>query len=271
MQYGVEIQIHVQETVYQKLYGLRAWGKTPLEHLNDLDLLGPDVTCAHCVWVTNRDIEILAATGTKVCHLPSSNLRLESGIAPVNPMRAKGIVITIGTDEGGINDDTDMFQEMRLALKIHRVPGMENKPLTGHQVFQMATTNAARNSGFGDSIGSLEAGKRADIVLMKLHNIEEPYLHPDVSIIDAVVQRGRVVDVAAVMIDGEIVFRNDRLIRIDEGMLFQEIGRSLRQPLLPHELERKALSGEIEPYVKRFHAGSIAKRTPPHYYYNEQS
>jgi len=271
LQYRVEIQIHVQETIYQKLYGLRTWGKTPLQHLNDLGFLDPEVTCAHCVWVTDKDIEILATTGTNVCHLPSSNLRLESGIAPVNQLLEKDIRITLGSDEGGINDDTDMLQEMRLALKIHRVPGMEHKPLTGHQVFQMATANAANNSGFGDSIGSLEAGKRADIVLMKLCNIEKPYLHSDVSIVEAIIQRGRAIDVDTVMIDGEVVFKDGRPVRIDEEMLFRNIEKSLTQPLLPHEIKRKTLSREIGPYVKRFHAGSIVKHTPPHYYYNARS
>lgn len=267
--YDVGIQIHLQETVYQKLYGLHAWGKTPLQHLHDIGFLGPEVTCAHCVWVTDEDIEVMMATGTSACHLPSSNLRLQSGIAPLNRLLEKGIRVALGTDEGGINDDADMMQEMRLALKIHRVPG--DTPPTAKQVFQMATVNGAYNSGFGDCIGTLEPGKRADIVLMNLRNIEEPYLHPDVSIVDAVVQRGRGIDVDTVMIDGTVVLRDGQLTRVDREHLLKELKNNISQPPLPYERERDELRRDIEHYVQRFHAGTIGKLSRPHYYYNARS
>ncbi len=271
IKHNVGIHIHLQETVYQKLYGLRTWGKTPLQHLNDLDFLGPDVTCAHSVWLTDEDIEVMANTGTNVCHLASSNLRLQSGIAPVNRMLAKGVRVAMGTDEANINDDRDMLQEMRLVLKLHRVPGIENTPPTAYQVFQMATVNGAYNSGFGESIGTLEPGKRADIVLLNLQSIEKPYLHPDVSIVDAVVQRGRGIDVDTVMIDGEVVFRDGRFTHVDTDGLYKELKKLLTQPPLPHELERMELKRQIESYVKRFHAGTIGRLSPPHYQYNAQS
>ena len=137
--YSTGIHIHLQETVYQKLYGETAWGKTPLQHLNDLEFLGPEVTCGHSVWATEEDIALLAATGTCVCHNPSSNLRLQSGIAPVGRLLEAGVKIALGSDEAGLNDDKDLLQEMRLALKLHRVPGIENVPPTAAQVFRMAT------------------------------------------------------------------------------------------------------------------------------------
>ncbi len=262
------IQIHLQETVYQKLYGLYAWGKTPLQHLSDLGFLGPGVTCAHSVWVTDSDIEVMAATGTNVCHLASSNLRLQSGIAPVNRFLRKGIRVAMGTDEAGLNDDKDMLQEMRLVLKLHREPGMENLSPTGYQVLQMATTNGAHISGFGDRIGTLERGKRADMVLMNLHNIEKPYLDPDVSIVEAVVHRGRSIDVETVMVDGEIILRDRQLTGIDEELIFRELKESLTRPRLPHEMERNELSHQIEPYLRRFYAETIDELPSPHYYYN---
>jgi len=271
MRHNTGIHIHLQETVYQKLYGLHAWGKTPLQHLYDLGFLGSEVTCAHCVWVTDEDIEVIAATGTNVCHLASSNLRLQSGIAPVNRLLEKGVRVALGSDEAGINDDKDMLQEMRLALKLHREPGMENVPPTGHQVFQMATVNGAYDTRFGDCVGTLEPGKRADIVLMNLRNIEEPYLDPDVSIIDANVQRGRNIDVDTVMINGEIVLRDHRLTRVDSESLFKELRKSLTQPLLSHEVERRGLSRQLEPYLRRFYAGTMDRLSLPHYYYNARS
>ena len=105
--YETGIHIHLQETIYQKLYGLRTWNKTPLQHLKDLDFLGPDVVCGHGVWVTDEDIETMASHKVSLCHNASSNLRLKSGIAPVNYFLDKGLRIALGSDEAGLNDDKD--------------------------------------------------------------------------------------------------------------------------------------------------------------------
>ena len=211
--YSTGIHIHLKETVYQKLYGYQAWNKTPLQHLHDLGFLGPEVTCGHSVWATDEDLQIMAATGTNICHNASSNLRLQSGIAPMERILATGIKVAIGSDEAGLNDDKDLFQEMRLVLKIHRVAGIELEPPTACQVLQMATVNGAYASWFGDRIGTLEPGKRADLALLDLRNIEEPFLDPEVSVVDALVHRGRGIDVDTVMVDGEVVLRDGQLTR----------------------------------------------------------
>ena len=155
------IHIHLQETVYQKLYGRTAYGKTPLQHLHDLGFLGPEVTCGHSVWATEEDLRLMAETGTNICHNASSNLRLQSGIAPLGRILAAGIKVAIGSDEAGLNDDKDLFQEMRLVLKLHRVPGIDVpsgdlEPPTSCQVLEMATVHGAYASWFGDRIGTLE-------------------------------------------------------------------------------------------------------------------
>lgn len=269
--YNTAIHIHLVETWYQKAYGLRTWGRTPLQHLHELGFLGPEVTCGHSVWLTDEDIEVLAATETKVCHNASSNLRLQSGIAPINRLLERGVVIALGTDEAGLNDDKDMLQEMRLVLKLHRVPGVDNVCPTAHQVFQMATVNGAHAASFGDRIGTLEPGKRADIVIMSLRNIEEPYLDPDVPIVEAIVHRGRGVDVDTVIIDGELVMHDRQLTRIDKESVFKELGRSLSRPLQAEEIERRNLSKQLEPYVRQFLAGATKPSSSPHYHYNERS
>ena len=256
--YNAGIHIHLQETIYQKLYGLQAWENTPLRHLYDLGFLGPEVTCGHGVWVTDEDIELMAATGTNVCHNASSNLRLQSGIAPVGRLLEPGIKVAIGSDEAGLNDDKDLFQEMRLVLKLHRIPGVDNTPLTSFQVFQMATENGAYGSRFGDRIGTLEPGKRADIVLMNLQNIEEPYLDPDVSILDAVVHRGRSIDVDTVMVDGEVVMRDRRLTRVDKEGLYKEIKDWLTRPIGPDELAQREFTSRLSHTC----GGSTKERCP---------
>jgi len=269
--YGTGIHIHLQETVYQKLYGLRAWNKTPLQHLHELGFLGPEVTCGHSVWATDDDIELMASTQTNVCHNASSNLRLQSGIAPLGRILASGIKVALGSDEAGINDDKDMFQEMRLVLKLHRLPGIEQIPPTAYQVFQMGTVNGAYASWFGDRIGTLEPGKRADMILLDLRNIEEPYLDPDVSVLDAVVHRGRSMDVDTVVVDREVIMRDRQLTRIDKEGLFKELKQSLDRPLSPVELQRRELSQLAEPHLRRFYAGTIPQNTIPHTNYNARS
>jgi cytosine/adenosine deaminase-related metal-dependent hydrolase len=269
--YQTGIHIHLQETVYQKLYGYRTWQQTPLRHLHDLGFLGPEVTCGHSVWATEDDIALMAATGTNVCHNASSNLRLQSGIAPLGQLLEAGIRVAIGSDEAGLNDDKDLFQEMRLVLKIHRVPGVDHIPPTAYQVLQMATVNGAYASGFGDRIGTLEPGKRADMILVNLQNIEEPFLDPTVSTVDAVVHRGRAIDVDTVIVDGEVVLREGQLTRVNKEDLFKELRAALDRPLTPTEIDRRDLRDQAEPYLRRFFQGTVPQDTQPHTHYNARS
>ena len=269
--YSTGIHIHLQETVYQKLYGFRTWKKTPLQHLHELGFLGPEVTCGHSVWATDEDLDLMASTGTNICHNASSNLRLQSGIAPLGRILAAGIKVAIGSDEAGINDDKDLFQEMRLVLKLHRVPGMDLDPPTAYQVLQMATVNGAYASWFGDRIGTLEPGKRADMVLVNLRNIEEPFLDPEVSVVDALVHRGRSVDVDTVMVDGEVLLQDGQLTRINKEDLYKEIKDALDRPLSAQEIERRELAQLVEPYLRRFYEGTMPRDAVPHTAYNARS
>ena len=264
------IHIHLQETVYQKLYGFTAYGKTPLQHLYDLGFLGPEVVCGHSVWATEADLRLMAETGTNICHNASSNLRLQSGIAPMGRILAAGIKVAIGSDEAGLNDDKDLFQEMRLVLKIHRVPGIDLEPPTSYQVLEMATANGAYASWFGDRIGTLEPGKRADMVLVDMRNIEEPFLDPRVSVVDALVHRGRGIDVDTVLVDGEVVMRDQELTRVDKEVLFREIRDALDRPLTTQEAERRELARLVEPHLRRFYGGTTQQNMTPFTAYNSR-
>jgi 5-methylthioadenosine/S-adenosylhomocysteine deaminase len=141
---------------------------------------------------------------------------------------------------------------------------------TAHQVFHMATVNGAHGSWFGDRIGTLEPGKRADMTLINLRNIEEPYFDPDTSIVDAVVHRGRSIDVDTVLIDGELVMRDGRLSRIDKEALFKELKAQLSCPPEAYEIERKELSKQLEPYLRRFYEGTMPQNSSPHSSYNSR-
>ena len=268
--YSTGIHIHLQETLYQKLYGHTAYGKTPLQHLFDLGFLGPEVTCGHSVWATEEDLRLMAETGTNICHNASSNLRLQSGIAPLGRILAAGIKVAIGSDEAGLNDDKDLFQEMRLVLKLHRVPGIDLEPPTAFQVLEMATVNGAYASWFGDRIGTLEPGKRADMVLVDMRNIEEPFLDPRVPVIDALVHRGRGIDVDTVLVDGEVVLRDRQLTKIDKEALFKEIKASLDRPLTSQEEERRELARLVEPHLRQFYLGTMPQDAAPFTVYNSR-
>ena len=267
--YGTGMHVHLQESVYQKMYGLRTWNKTPLAHLNDLGFLGPELSCAHGVWLTEPDIDLLSESGTIICHNASSNLRLKSGVAPLNRLWDRGVTVAVGIDEAGINDDNDMLQEMRLVQKIHRLPGVDSPSPTSHQILHMATVNGAKATLFNSQVGTLEPGKRADAVLVDLAGITEPYLHPDTDMVDALVYRGRASDVNTVVVDGEVLMRDGRITKVDKKAVWAELKQHMSRPLAQHEIDRANLGRDLLPYVNRFYEEWGLPGGRPHYLYNE--
>jgi 5-methylthioadenosine/S-adenosylhomocysteine deaminase len=253
--YQVGMHMHLVETAYQKEYAHRRTGGTAFRHLVDRGLAGPGLTLGHGVWLTEEDIDLVAQTGTMICHNVSSNLRLRSGVAPLNHWAARGVKVAMGLDEAGINDDRDMLQEMRLVLRLHRVPGMEDVVPTCPQVLRMATEDGAATTPYAGQIGTLEPGKAADVVLLSWPQIAQPYLDPDTSVVDAVVHRAKASGVALVMVAGEVVLRDGRFTRIDKAAALAELAASLQAPLTPDEEARRRLSREVFPVVKRFYEG----------------
>lgn len=253
VKYGVGMHMHLLETPYQKEYAQRRTGKTAMRFLYDLGFLGPHLTLGHGVWLTEDDIDLAVETGTMVCHNASSNLRLRSGVAPLNHLAARGVRVALGLDEAGINDDRDMLQEMRLVLRLHRVPGMDDGVPTSPQVFQMATENGALTTGFADQIGTLEPGKAADVVVMNWRHIAYPFLHPDTAVIDAVLHRGKSSGVETVLVAGEPVLRDGAFTRVNKADVLDALAASLRVPLRPEEERRQYLSRQVFPHVKRFY------------------
>jgi 5-methylthioadenosine/S-adenosylhomocysteine deaminase len=264
--YGVGMHMHLVETPYQKEYAQRRTGTTAAGHLEDLGLLGPHLTIGHGVWLTEADVERVAATGTMICHNASSNLRLRSGVAPLNHWAARGLRVAMGLDEAGINDDRDMLQEMRLVLRLHRVPGMEDVIPTCPQVFQMATENGALTTGFGDSIGILEPGKAADLVLVNWQQIAYPYLDETVPVVDAVVHRAKTSGVETVLVAGEPVLRDGQFTRVNKAQMLQALADTIRVPLQDAERSRRELSPAVFPYVRHFYEGWLDESSRDPFY-----
>ena len=253
--YAVPMHMHLVETAYQKEYARRRTGGTAAQHLYALGLLGPLMTLGHGVWLTEPDIELIAETGTHICTNASSNLRLRSGIAPLNRFERSGVRVALGLDEAGINDDRDMLQEMRLVLRLHRTPGMDDNVPTSPQVLRMATEHGAHTTPFGAMIGTIEPGRAADLVLVDWRQIAFPYLDRDVPVVDAVVQRARTSGVQTVVVGGEVILRDGKFTRIDKEEALKELAARLNVPLRPAEERRRKLAGALFPHVRQFYDG----------------
>jgi len=180
-------------------------GKKNIDYLADTGLTSPQLCLAHCVWVDDDEQSLMTERGVKVLHCPGSNLKLGSGLAPVVEMRAKGISVSLGADGAACNNHLDMFEEMRLAAVLQSV---RHKPgaLTARDVVWMATREGARALGLDHEIGSIEPGKKADLILIDAHGAE-PY--------SAVVYASRGTDVRTTIVDGQVLIDDFRPTRWD--------------------------------------------------------
>jgi cytosine/adenosine deaminase-related metal-dependent hydrolase len=248
------VHTHIAETAYERVAAERTTGQTPVQRMQAVGLTGPKISFAHCAWINEADMDILAETGTSVSHNPGSNLRLHAGIAPVRDMLAHGVTVGLGTDNGGINDDDDMLQEIGLSQRLHRPPGLREQHVTADQLLHMATMGGAVTTTFGaEMIGSLEPGKQADLVLIDWDRVESPYLDPSVAPLDALVARARSRDVNTVMVGGRVVYQDGRFPGIDEDGIVGALRERLAGPVPPELEANRRLVEELEPHVVRFY------------------
>jgi 5-methylthioadenosine/S-adenosylhomocysteine deaminase len=199
-------------------------GMRNIEYLAQVGLATPRLCAAHCVWVDDDEQALLAERGVKVLHCPGSNLKLGSGIAPVVDMRARGISVSLGADGAACNNRLDMFDEMRLAATLQ---GVRCRPgaLTARDALWMATREGARALGLEFEVGSIEAGKRADLILVDRSGTG---LAPDVDAFSTLVYAARGTDVILTMVDGEILSRRGQLVREDTVEIAQEARSAAR-------------------------------------------
>jgi 5-methylthioadenosine/S-adenosylhomocysteine deaminase len=186
-------------------------GLSNLEYLADTGLATPHLCTAHCVWVSDAEQALLAERDVKVMHCPSSNLKLGSGLAPVAEMRARGISVSLGADGAACNNRLDMFEEMRLAATIQAVR-REPGALTARDALWMATREGARALGMSAELGSIEVGKRADLILVER---DRPHLAPDGDPWSTLVYAARGTDVRLTMVDGEVLVSAFSLVHED--------------------------------------------------------
>jgi 5-methylthioadenosine/S-adenosylhomocysteine deaminase len=211
---GVPILIHVSETRDElRQVGERAGGLTPGAYLDSIGFLGDDVVAAHAVWLSPEEIATFAHKKVGVAHNPESNMMLASGVAPVGKMREAGIELGIGTDgPAGSNNNLDMFEEMASAARLQKISSGDPKALGARSVLEMATIGGARALGLAESIGTLERGKRADVIVVDLRG---PKTQPVYSVESALVYAASGDDVVATVVDGRVLMRDRKLLTID--------------------------------------------------------
>jgi 5-methylthioadenosine/S-adenosylhomocysteine deaminase len=210
------VVIHVSETQREVEDITKQYGAPPIEYLEKIGFLNNRTIAAHVVFANENEIGILKNRGVGVAHNPQSNMKLASGVAPIPLMLAKDLRLGLGTDGAASNNDLSLWEEMDAAAKLHKVFSKDPKVVTAEQAFAMATIGGARALHLEDKIGSLEAGKRADIVIV---NFDELHQTPMYNLYSHLVYATKTEDVRTVIINGVIVMRDRRLLTLDENVI----------------------------------------------------
>jgi 5-methylthioadenosine/S-adenosylhomocysteine deaminase len=218
--YGVPLLIHVSETRDELKNSQEAHaGLSPVAYLQSIGFWGPRTLVNHGVWVSPDDIRLLKAHDVAVSHNPESNMKLASGIAPVPAYLAAGVTVALGTDGAASNNDLDMFEAMRFAALLHKVQTGDPRSIPATTALEMATINGARALGLEKTIGSIDVGKRADVVVVSMDSARQTPLYDPVS---HLVYASRGDDVRTVVVNGRVLMRNRKVLTLDEGEVIAE-------------------------------------------------
>lgn len=256
---GIPVHTHALETPYQREAAQKLYGVPLVAHLEQLGLLGPLTSLVHAVWVTENEIQLLAASGTNVIHNPGSNLRLGSGISPLPAMLDAGINIALGTDGFTLGED-DLLAEARLAYHLHRWPGVTAPQPARQQILKALTAGAAAVTPFGAEIGTLVPGAFADATVVDLEAAGAPYVSADVSPLEVLLQRASGRHVLATIVSGEVLAENGSPTRVDLPELARELARSVRHG--SRELGDSLAAATREHYRDRWDAASVVPHWP---------
>jgi 5-methylthioadenosine/S-adenosylhomocysteine deaminase len=212
--YDVGVHTHLAETASEVESQRARHGLSPVEYLDRLGVLGSRTLAAHCVWLSDDDICTLADRDVAVAYNPSSNIKLASGVAPIPDLLARGLRVGLGTDSNLSNNNLDMFEEMRLGAAIQKLERQDASTMPCQQMLRMATTGGAQALGLADEIGSLEPGKKADIILVDLMSphLWPVFRGPRSNVIEQLVYSANAADVRATIVDGQVLME-DRLVK----------------------------------------------------------
>jgi 5-methylthioadenosine/S-adenosylhomocysteine deaminase len=218
--FGVPLVIHVAETKRERDDALAKWGKSPAAVLDGWGVLTGRTVAAHAVWTDDADLAVYKSRGTGIAHCPSSNMKLASGVAPIVKMFAAGLDVGLGTDgPAGSNNDFNLLEEMDLAAKLQKVTTGDPRSLPARQALEMATIGGARVLGLEKQIGSIEAGKRADLITIRLDVANAAPLY---NVYSQMVYASKGADVRDAMVNGRLLVRDRRALTIDERQVLSK-------------------------------------------------
>ncbi len=217
--YDVPLHTHLSETEFEVSQSIERYGKRPVEYLEEIGFLSDRLFAAHCVWVTEKEIELLTKRKVGVSHCIESNLKLASGFAPIPEMLKAGIKVAFGTDGAASNNDLSILGEMSTAAKVHKAYSKDPTVLDSKTVLLMATSNGAEIIGLGDKVGTLTPGKKADIVIA---NLNRPHLTPIYDIYSHITYAMRPSDIETVMINGRVIIEDGNILTLNEDEVLKK-------------------------------------------------
>jgi 5-methylthioadenosine/S-adenosylhomocysteine deaminase len=219
LRHQVPLVIHLAETEDESRHVEKMYGKSPVKHLDALGILNPNLIACHCVHVNAEEIKLLSDKGVRVIHNPESNMKLASGIAPVPEMISSGIKVGLGTDGCASNNDLDLFSEMDTTAKLHKIKTMDPTVMDALTVLKMATIEGAKALGMDKLTGSLEVGKKADVIVI---DVNKPHLTPMYNPYSHLVYSVRGADVTHSIINGRLVMAERKLLTIELERLLEK-------------------------------------------------
>mgnify|MGYP005915422713 FL=1 len=224
--YGIPMTTHIAETLDEVRMIRERYGATPVEYLDSLGVLDGGLIAAHCVHLTDGDRRILRERGVHVAHCPTSNMKIASGVAPIERLRTEGVNCTVGTDGPSSNNDLDMWEEMRNASFLQKVTTMDPCAVPAYELLRMATVCGAAAIGHAGELGVVKEGALADLVLL---STQRPYYHPQHDVVANVAYCAKAADVDTVVVDGEVVVDGVRLSTVDLPSLYARAGAAVRR------------------------------------------
>jgi len=227
---NLRLHIHLSETEYEHTECVKKYGKTPTEILHESGVFSRKTTAAHCCWLTEGDMDLLAANGATAAHCPVSNLKLSSGIAPVTQMRARGLNVALGTDSACSNNNLDMFEEIKTAALLQKYITRDASAMPAYQAIKLATVNGALGQGRENETGRILAGYDADLIML---NLDAPHLFPLNDPCAAVAYSAKGSDVCLTMVQGRVLYENGEYKTVDmekirheaENYVFPRLGK----------------------------------------------
>ncbi len=262
-EFDLEFHIHVLETRTQAVTAEEFYGKTMVGYLQSLGALDEHVTMAHGIWMTDADLDVLADTRTSVSHNPISNLKLGSGIAPWRKYMDRGVNVGLGTDGMSSSDNARMSEVVKTAALLHKVTGPDYRQWpTAQEVLTAGTIGGARSARLGGTVGSIEVGKRADLVIYDMNALAfTPRNRPELHLVYS--ENGSSID--TVIVDGRIVLENNRITTIDEQAVLDEL-RARGPEIRAWQDQMEQLNRALLPAFDRQYQATMARSAPVNRY-----